>query len=300
MFASPDLTGKTALVTGATSGIGLQTLNVLARSGVEILAVGRDQQRCQDTARHLRTALPGAKLTFFVADLSLQREVRRLIREIQVFLDYRTSALDYIFHIAGVYSSHRLSSEGIELSLATNHLAPFILNLNLYPYLQQTRGRIITVTSHAHFRTWLRPNHMNADCTIHGLWAYKISKLAGILTNMEFNRCYRPLGITALLLDPGLVNTDIGCKTATFVERTLWDRRQRHGVNPQVPAQALLQLAALPELPNGSIRYWRYGAWLAPSRAAQNPRLAIQVWRATCGLCGIALDSTEEAKWNNP
>ncbi|MHB9034670.1 MAG: SDR family NAD(P)-dependent oxidoreductase [Anaerolineae bacterium] len=292
------LAGKTALLTGATSGIGLRTLFLLAEQNVRILAIARDPLAWQRVERQLLRQIPGAQLAFFLVDLSLQKDTKRVAQEVGCYLDNQGLGLNLVLHVAGVYSSRQLTSEGIEVTLAVNHLAPFILNYELLPLIQRAKSRIITVTSASHHRTWLRPGHLNADCSIQGLWAYKLSKLANILATAEFNRRYAAPEPMALLLDPGLVNTDIGCKSTNLIERFIWDRRQRLGVDPQVPAHELVQLASLDYIPAKNEFYWHRGQPVTPSRVALDPVKALQVWRASCALCNIDLESNDEKKWN--
>ncbi|MHB1356679.1 MAG: SDR family NAD(P)-dependent oxidoreductase [Anaerolineae bacterium] len=296
-----SLHGMTAVVTGATAGIGLETVECLARQGVQIIAVGRDLQRGHEAERLVRLISPDVRLSYLVADLSLQSEVRRLAATIVRALDDAGHhGLDLLLNVAGTFSTGRTSSEGIELTLAVNHLAPLLLSYQLLPRLQQVRGRIITVNSASHRRTWLRPKYLNQDCLLHGLWAYKVSKLANLLTSAEFNRRFRSSGVRMLCLDPGLVNTDIGCKRTSFLERFVWNRRKRHGVSPELPARSLLQLAALDILPPPEAFYWRGERPIAPSDKVHNQPLALSVWRESCSLCGITSGTKELVTWNNP
>jgi NAD(P)-dependent dehydrogenase (short-subunit alcohol dehydrogenase family) len=296
-----SLSGMTAVVTGATAGIGLETVECLARQGVWIFAVGRDPVRCREAERLVRLITPNARLRYLVADLSLQSEVRRLAAEIVRALDDAGHpGLDLLLHVAGTFSTGRKSSEGIEVTLAVNHLAPLLLSYQLLPRLQQVRGRIITVNSASHRRTWLRPEYLNQDCLLHGLWAYKVSKMANLLTSAEFNRRFGSTSVRMLCLDPGLVNTDIGCKRTSFLERFVWNRRKRHGVSPEVPARSLLQLAAVDILPPPEALYWYGDRPIAPSDKVHNHSLAISVWRESCSLCGITSKTKELATWNSP
>src|SRR5262245_21540863 len=125
-MASQDASmgGKTCLVTGATAGIGEVTARELARRGARVVIVGRSRERCQATAEGIRRQTGNAAVEFLVADLSSQAEVRRLVRE---FLE-RYARLDVLVNNAGaLFAQRRESVDGIEMTLALNHLAYFLL-----------------------------------------------------------------------------------------------------------------------------------------------------------------------------
>lgn len=281
----------TALGAGATSGTGLETCKLLQTKGMRIDAVGREPARRNHAEHPLRRHTKDARISFLLADLAIKRQICLLAEQLGHALDEtRSLGVDASLHVAGIYADRRLSTDSIELYMAVNHLAPLLLNTLLLPRPAIARGWVILVTSPSLRQTWLRLRHLNQDCLVHDLWAYKVSKLACILCTGEFTHRYQKLGVVAVCLDPGLVDIAIGCKATSLLERFIWERRQRKGMPPGVPVWALLQLVRLPRL-NGY--YWHEGQPELPGQAARNPRLMSAVWKESAALCGIKLSDKE-------
>ena len=118
------LEGKTCLVTGATSGIGRVTALALAAQGAELIVVGRNQQKAEDTIRWIRSETGNESIQYLLADFSDLRQVRDLVTS---FRD-RYSRLDVLVNNAGAFfNTRRETSYGVEMTFLVNHLAPFLL-----------------------------------------------------------------------------------------------------------------------------------------------------------------------------
>ncbi len=131
--------GKTIVVTGATSGIGLATAEALARQGAHVIGVGRSTQRCRVAEQKLAAIRSNVgSVAYCTADLTLQSEVRRLAEEIRhITADRGRTSLDGLANNAGTFTYWlTLTGEGFETQWAVNHLAPFLLTLELLPLLQ--------------------------------------------------------------------------------------------------------------------------------------------------------------------
>jgi NAD(P)-dependent dehydrogenase (short-subunit alcohol dehydrogenase family) len=297
MTESSDLSGKTVVITGATSGIGLQAALTLAGQGAFVIGVGRDLQRCLQAEASIRAACPQAQVRYLLANLSQMNQVRALAASIRSELSSRQiSTLDVLLNNAGAYSArYVLTSDGLELTQAVNHFASFVLTHELLPLLSAApSGRIITVSSGSHYGAFLDLKRLNHPLIYIGLWAYKVSKLANVLFSLELNRRLR-LSATharAFALDPGLVNTDMGLKSGDGLSSLVWKYRRRGGSSPEVPVRTVLYLASQPSLPDAI--YWRDCRPQTPSRQAQRADLARQLWDLSNRLCGIKESIQEE------
>ena len=207
-MAVSDTSPRVAVVTGASSGIGLYTALGLARGGMRVIMTGRDHERTE-TARSFVTArVKGAQLETALADFGSLAAVRGLADEILG----RHDRLDVLVNNAGLISPHyRLSEDGFELTFAVNHLAPFLLTNLLVDRLKTSApARVITVASRSH-----RGSRIDL-ATITGSrgWSmgksYGRSKLCNILFTRELARRLEGTGVTAACLHPGFVATGFG------------------------------------------------------------------------------------------
>lgn len=284
-----SLTNKTALVTGATSGIGYQAALDLARVGAHVIGTGRNTARCQRALEAIQLAVPRARVDFLCADFSSQREVRELADRVNQLLHAENGKLDLLVNNAGLYTSaKRLTEDGIETTFAVNHLAPFLLTHLLLPTLGRSPdGRVLTVSSNSHYRVFFRQSHPQYPRIYIGIWAYAVSKLSNVLFTAEFNRQVNVNTIHAWAIDPGLVNTEIGGKDGGFLSGLVWRSRRRMGTPAEVPSRTILHLASAPLEDVTPDLYWMNSRPKAPSRLSRDAVLARDLWEQSCRLCGI-------------
>src|SRR5919202_2288330 len=143
-----DMHGKIVLITGGTSGIGKAAATALANLGAEVVVTGRNRERGEDAVEEIRRKSGSRKVSLLLADLAVQAEVRRLAEEFEASHD----RLDVLVNNAGLIQSRRTETpNGIEVTFAVNHLAPFLLTNLLLDLLKESApSRIITVSSDAH------------------------------------------------------------------------------------------------------------------------------------------------------
>lgn len=282
---------KNILVTGATSGIGFRTALDLAGKGANVIGAGRDPARCEAARQRILSQHPQAKITYLVADLSSQRQVKSLAEGVQNFLQKNsTSRLDILINNAGLVSNKkRFTEDGIELTFAVNHLAPFLLTHRLLPSLRMSPdARVITVSSNSHYTTWFNPKRASNPVLYNLLWAYKVSKLSNVLFTAEFNRRNPDAKVHAYAVDPGLVNTDIGLKSNGSLAKWIWSLRQKGGTDAEVPVRTIMRLVSDTRDNLNGYLYWKDSQPRRPSPAAMNPDLASRLWEESCRLCKIA------------
>ena len=290
MHENMSLAGKIAVITGATSGIGFQSLLALAQEDAFVIGVGRDRGRCATAESQVKSTYPNARVAYLVADLSQQRQVRRLASDIHTVIEHtEKGALDILVNNAGTYSEKRvLTEDGIELTFAVNHLAPFLLTHELLPLMQRSpMARIITVSSASHYNTWINIKKASKPFPYLGLWAYKVSKLANILFTCELNRRLSGTTVHAFAVDPGLVNTAIAQKGTGKLSAWVWKHRREAGVPPDVPAKTILYLSREETIQHNPECFWRDSHPKTPSRLARRADIARMLWEESERLCQI-------------
>jgi retinol dehydrogenase-12 len=288
---TPALAGKSAVITGATSGIGLAAATLFILHGARVIGIGRNAHRCQLAEETIRTVCPQACISFLLADLSSQKQIRKLAIDIREELERKgLPCLDILVNNAGTYSQKKvLTEDGIERTFATNHLAPFLLTHELIPLLQKaSAGRVITVSSDSHYNMNINPKTIHNPGFYVGLLAYARSKLANILFTAEFNRRHAGSRVHAYAVDPGLVKTDIAFKEQPAFSRLIWKIRRSAGDPPLKPACTILYLASEPSIQNSPENYWCDRQPKRSSREANSFNLARELWDTSLSLCGLS------------
>ncbi len=290
METDSALLGKSTVVTGASSGIGLHSLIALVKAGAFGIGIGRDPQRCARAEEQVRAACPGGNVRYLVADLSRQAEIRRLAVEIESLLRVEGfSALDVLVNNAGTYAGRRTYTEdGVELMLAVNHLAPFLLTHLLLPLLKAApAGRIVTISSASHYGAILNFARLNDSLIYFGYERYKVHKFANVLFTYELNRRLADTRVRAFAVDPGLIDTDMGHKGTGALASLFWRFRRRKGRSPDVPAETVLFLSSEPSLQDSRDIYWRDCRPKQPDGRASRADLADELWQISADLCQL-------------
>src|SRR5215216_7747200 len=200
--------GKVVLITGGTSGIGRAAATALAAMGAEVVVSGRSRERGESAVEEIRDTSGNEKVSLMLADLAVQAEVRGLAEE---FRD-RYDRLDVLVNNAGIIQSKRTQTpDGIELTLAVNHLAPFLLTNLLLDLLKKSApSRIITVSSEAQRWGKMDLDDLQSKRSYRALPVYGKTKLANIMFTYELAERLEGTGVTANCIHPGGVNTNFG------------------------------------------------------------------------------------------
>jgi NAD(P)-dependent dehydrogenase (short-subunit alcohol dehydrogenase family) len=274
------LYGKTCAVTGSTNGIGAATALGLARMGAQVIVLGRDAARAQAVLEQLQSATGRNDSTFYLADLSSQAEVRRLAEWLP--------DLDVLINNAGgVFGQRRLSVDGIEMTLATNHLAGFLLtNLLFQQGKFNPQARVINVSSFFHFSGWINFNDLQWSHFYFAPLVYAQSKLANVLFSNELARRVAGRGLSVNALDPGWVDTDLG-RGPGLVSAAMRFFNRILGISPEKGAQTGLYLAASMDVKGVSGEYFSHEKIKSSSKAAQDRESAGRLWRLSARLTGL-------------
>jgi NAD(P)-dependent dehydrogenase (short-subunit alcohol dehydrogenase family) len=274
---------KVCVVTGASAGIGKETALGLARLGARVAIVCRDRDRGAAAAAEIRAA-GSPQVELFLADLSLQDDVRRLAGQ----LVERLARIDVLLHNAGVVMrERRLTRDGVETTLAVNHLAPFLLTQLLRPKIEAP-ARIVVVASQVEARGRIDFGDLSfARTAYEPLAAYCQSKLANMLFTYELTRRLRDTDITANCLHPGVIATNLLCDYMGRPRVMSKVHRLTHP-GPKEGAQVSLKLATDPALSGVSGRYFRPDGEASSSKQSYDPELARRLWDVSEQLTGLS------------
>jgi len=274
--------GRTALITGGTGGIGRATAMGLGRLGANVAITGRDAVRAEDTAREIREAT-GATVFVFLADLSSQAEVRRLAAEV---LD-RLPTIDVLVNnVGGYWDTRQLTVDGIERTLAVNHLAPFLLTELLLARLKRSAyARVVTVASQAHAQGWIDFDDIQGERSYSGARAYSQSKLANILFTHELAR--RQPRVTANALHPGVVSTAFGAADPGRTQRLLVPLLRPFMKSPARGAETSIYAASAPELVGATGGYFANSRSRRSAPQSYNQDLASRLWQVSEDLVRV-------------
>ncbi len=285
---------KTVVITGATSGIGLETAKKLAQKGFRVLGVGRNTERCASAENAVRAAANGVETKYFTADLLRQREVNRLAAELAAYMDQRCGGeLFALINNAGCARGCYMTTEdGYEQQFALNVLAGFLLTHRLLPQLRKANGRVIFTSSESHRRMDVHWDDVMLSRRYNPLTAYKQSKLCDLLIARGLNDNFARWGVRGYAVDPGLVHTDIGNKDAGGLVDLIWKVRKRGGVSPEVPAETFVYLCTEETPPAGL--YYRGQTAKTPSRFV-TAASAERFFALGNRLCGITFGEEDKA-----
>jgi NAD(P)-dependent dehydrogenase (short-subunit alcohol dehydrogenase family) len=205
----PDLTGKLALVTGASDGIGFNIAARLARAGAEVMMPVRNQTKGDAAAQRILEKTPGAKLAVLALDLSSLGSVAALGDH----LLQEGRPIDILINNAGVMNppTRQVSEDGFELQFATNHLGHFALNAQLLPLLREAKAHVTTQTALSANQNAINWDDLNWEKGYNAFKAYSQSKIALGLFAMELHRrsVAGGWGIQSNLSHPGISPTNL-------------------------------------------------------------------------------------------
>lgn len=242
------------LVTGGTSGIGKETVKALATTGATVVFTARDASKGEAVQEEIIRETDNINVAYLVCDFSSLSSVRACARE----YGERWGKLTVLINNAGVLPQERQESkDGIELNLAVNFLAPFLLTNLLLPLLKQSApSRIVNVSSSMHREGEIQLDDLESKKSFDKYKAYAQSKLALLLFTKRLARELKGSGVTVNALHPGVVGTEMTMRnmrgmnplTAFMFKRTL--------ITPAQGAETSVYLATSPEVANVSGEYF--------------------------------------------
>jgi NAD(P)-dependent dehydrogenase (short-subunit alcohol dehydrogenase family) len=296
----PQLSDRSALITGANSGLGFETALALAGCGAQVTMAVRDLVKGEQAAAEIRRAHPESSVEIALLDLASLTSIREFAGQWSLA---HPDGLDLLINNAGVMAiPHRRTAEGFELQIGTNHLGHFALTGLLLPALvARHRSRIVNVSSFAH-----RMGRMNFDDLMgerrYRAWgAYGQSKLANLLFTSELQRRLdlAHLSVKAMAAHPGYAHTNLQSASARMKGQT-FQARMTDKTNDLLAQSAAM--GALPTLfaatapglpgdsfvgPNGFMEMRGYPHLVGRSARASDIADAALLWTASEELTGV-------------
>ncbi|XP_074888841.1 dehydrogenase/reductase SDR family member 13 isoform X1 [Buteo buteo] len=281
----PELRGRTAIVTGGSSGIGAATALELARCGARVVLATRNAPRGEAAARRIRTETGNAEVVFMQLDLASLRSVRAFAT---AFLRQEPH-LHLLINNAGV-SAGGTTEDGFSLPFQVNHLGHFLLTQLLLERLQSCApSRVVIVASRAHCAGRLRPNTLGQPPS--GLFSafqdYCDSKLANVLHARELATRLQGTQVTCYAVHPGFVNTELFRHTPLWLKPLFLPLAWLFFLDAAEGAQTSLHCATQEGLERFSGRYFADCRLQEPWPPARDDRLARALWEASERLVGL-------------
>ncbi|WP_235216952.1 SDR family oxidoreductase [Archangium violaceum] len=278
--------GKVCLITGATSGIGLESARALARAGATVVLSGRDKSRGEAALAEVRRTVPDAKLGLLLADLTSLASVHQLAKDFRA----RYSRLDVLLNNAGLMLDRRkVTPDGFEATFATNHLSHFLLTHLLLELLEASGpSRVVNVASEGHRMGSLDfledPQAERGGYS--GMKVYGNSKLANILFTRGLSKRLEGTKVTVNSLHPGVVRTGFGLNSEGIFKH-LVKLAAPFMLSAEGGARTSVYLASSPEVEGVSAKYFIKSKVVRESKAAQSDEGAEKLWRKSAELTGV-------------
>jgi len=279
------MTGKTVVITGATSGLGSVAAGRMAELGAKLILVARDRAKAEAMAILLRDQHPGLDAEIHIADLFSLGQVRRLAAD----LLKAAPRIDVLINNAGaIFAKRETTADGLERTFALNHMAYFLLTALLLDRLKASApARIVNVASEAHRNAALDFNDLQTKRNYSGWLAYRRSKLANILFTRELARRLEGTNVTANCLHPGFVATSFGDNNGGPFRLAVGLAKRFMAISQQQGGETLVYAASAPEIAGLSGVYFDKNRPREPSAAAQDAEAAKRLWNASGQLASL-------------
>jgi len=277
---------KVCLVTGANSGIGKEIAIGLASAGCHVIIVCRNTERGRAALKEIKAVSNSESVDLLIADLSSKKDIQSLANTIHE----RYSSLSVLINNAGlVLSQKKLSVDGIEMTLATNYLGPFLLTHLLTDLLQNSApSRIINISSAIYKWAKLNLNDLQFDHRKYkAMKAYAQSKLLMNIVTFGFARRLNGTGVTVNCVHPGAVKTKLGSNNVSNILLKFLDKTLKFFfLSPKKAAKVPIYLALSPELETITGQYFEKGKPRPSSSASYDLLLEKRVWEISKQLVG--------------
>lgn len=280
---------KVVIVTGATNGIGEIAARELARMGATVVIVGRSAERCQNTVNMIKSVTGNQNVEFIAADLSSLAGIRKTAETFLATHD----RLDVLLNNAGaVFESRQVSVDGIEMSMALNHLNYFLLTDLLLDVLKKTaqqygEARIVNTASDAHMGNKLNFDDLQHQKSYSRFGVYGESKLMNVMYTYELARRLESTKVTANVLHPGFVATGFGHNNGTMFKMVIGLLQRLAALTPEQGTQTSLYVATSPELKGVNGKYFDKSKARKSSDVSYDEAAQKRLWAISEELVGM-------------
>jgi NAD(P)-dependent dehydrogenase (short-subunit alcohol dehydrogenase family) len=278
-----QIVDRVSLVTGATSGIGKATAQVLAAIGAPTVLVARDAARGEATVEEIRRTTGSDRVEVLVADLSSQDSISELAKTFRRDHD----RLDVLVNCAGAFfRERRVTVDGLEMTFALNHLAYFLLTKQLLDVLRRSgSARVLNVTAPA--TTRIDFDDLQSERRYRPFTAFGASKVANLMFTFELVRRLEGTGVTVNAVHPGRVRSSIMREAPAPFRMLTWllsGSAERAG-------RSVADLATAPELLGRTGRFYRGRKEIRASADATNTQLQRRLWEVSEELTRSTTDA---------
>ncbi len=294
----PDQQGRTAIVTGANSGLGLSTSRELARHGASVVLACRNTDKGEAALQTIEAAVPGAQVECSQLDLGSLESVQSFAERFRSAHD----SLDLLINNAGVMAPpRRQTADGFELQLGTNHLGHFALTARLIDLMRsRADARVVTLSSNAHKMGRINFEDLQSERGYKRWGAYGQSKLADLIFALELDRRLRSAGsnIKSIAAHPGYAATNLQTAAPPALDRLVMTFTNLIvAQSADMGALPSLYAATYPDLAGGSYvgpdgigEFRGHPHVVSPSRSAQDEDVAARLWAVSEELTGVRFD----------
>lgn len=278
-----DMTGKTVVITGATSGLGRESAKEIANMGATLAIVGRNKEKLEQTVAYIKQNVPEAKIETFVCNQSLMSETKKLASG----LLSRLPKIHVLMNNAGMTAQYAtLTSEGIEQVFATNHLSSFLLTNLLLDRLIESKARVVNVSSAMHKFVKLDFDNLQSIKGFNWNKSYSRSKLMNLMFTYELAKRTAGKTITVNAIHPGLVKTNIG-RNDTLMLKIGKSIADLFAISVEKGARTQVYVATSPEIEGVTGKYFSRCKIVPSSPASMNENDWLRLWEVTETAVGV-------------
>lgn len=286
-ICTSDFKNCLVVITGATSGIGLDAANKYASHGADILSINRNEEKSKELCETLKSKY-GTDCSYMIADFAKLDDVHEVAKKLSAL----ERNIDVLIHNAGVFVTKKtITADNLEQVFQTNYLSSFILNYYLKEkFIKQNSGRIIFVNSEAHRFAVLGLHLDDLKWDKHsysGLKSYGSAKMAQLLSMIKFNEYFLGTGVTINAMHPGNVKTNSGKNNGKFYKlykKAIIDKSARSVDNS---SESLYFLGVSEKVENISGKFFNLTTQEEPAPPALDKEQAEKLWLKSLELGGL-------------